>query len=315
MPYGHHAAALGTPSRMYDSAVADGADQDLGSPLALDLTKISGGTTSRGASITDAMAVSQFVEKPSTANAALFAGVAETAMVRGAMTRYIWSGPCKARVHNVTAAGLTLEVGSPLVQVPGQAYFTPVLRPNHAGTALATSRRAGKIRAIVRKQITIAANTTTEADIFLFPPTDPVIETFSWFAAAAPSGTSIADMVLGVARGPGFIAAAGIGVTTGGNAGSLELNVKIKRLGVAAASIFSSTELPKVVNDCVDPCHSLHDTAAPAAAASLGTGGRYGTIDATKIWLAPGDLILFSVTNASSNNGTGVQVQVDVAYF
>jgi len=311
MPYGHHAAAVGTPSRMYENGVADNNAQAAGAPLCLDVSEISGGTTARGVAITDGMAVAQFVEKPANANGLLFAGVAEKAMDAGGnIQRYIFCGPTSALVHNPdAAASLALAVGDLVQLVPGQAYLEPALMAASAGGAGRFKLSWGCAKAVgcVRKAQTLAAGATAEVQIYLWPPRTS--STLLTLAFPAAPGADIADYLWACAPGPGVIGALSWGVKAA-TAGEITWDVKIN-----ATSVFSV--LPKIVNDCIDGFHSGVTTAAGGAGAGPGTAGVYGTIDPTKLYLAKGDLIKYSLDEdgGSGWDGTGMTLQALILWF
>lgn len=277
------------------------------SPVCFDVAKIAAGTTGRGETISNDQAVGSFMALPSTANGIGFLGVCEKALDISSWGRVVMGGPTKVRVYNALGASLALAVGDPLVLSPGNDYLVPLTHPISAGTSRTVSKHAGRPVAIVRKAITIATVTTSLVEVWIYPCSRPVVQSYTHVTPGAAPATITACPWF-VARGPGLIVRAGMGVATGGNAGKLDLDVLI-----TAVSIF--TTKPVIDEDCIDPCHTLSNVDAPAAGAGPGTEGVYGTVNTAANILADRDKVTFTLTNTSSFVGTHLHLQADVLYF
>lgn len=274
-------------------------------PVCLDVTAIAGATFPDGSGLTipDVAAVGSYFAAPSAANAALFAGVTSpnAPIAKGDAGRIIAAGPCRVAVRNGGAASLTLTVGTYLYQVPGQSYLIPLTQPNSAASALILANYGAFPRAIVTKEVAIAATTTSYAYVFLFPATAPRLVRFSHTIPGTAPATQTA-VPLGTTPGYGFIAAVGLGVATGGNAGSLALDILLN-------AVSCLTTAPSIVNDCVDPFHTLSDTAAGGSGAGPGTAGVYGLVNSAANTFAPRTKVTYTLTNTSSFVGTHVNIE------
>lgn len=306
MPYGLPAKTIETATVLAENGSADQVGLAQGSPVCFDVSKVSGAITSRGVPITDAMSVTQFIDKPVSDNQHLFAGIAVGGMNLGDYAAYACWGATKALVNNPLSSTLTLVVGDLLVLVPGQAYLRPMFQAGSDGSGTIVVNRAAHPVAFIRKGVgPIDAGATVLAEVFVWPPVAPRAGTFSRYFDAAPG--TITDFILGVPRGPGRVAAVGFGCATGGTIGAIELDLKIGTMSIW-------TIKPKINNDCVDSYHSLLDRQAPGPGSGPGSGGSYGALNYGNLDFT-GDLPLkFSLTNTGSWDGTGLNFQVELVY-
>lgn len=299
------ANALYAPQKDHATRAADAAAIAAGSPLALDLSAISGGTTQKGETITDSQAVASFVVKP-PATRIVRAGVADRTYVRGDFKPHLSEGAGQERVYNGTAASVTLAVGTPLAFSPTNDYLVPLfINPTAGGTTKTLLSHGGHPVAIVTKAATLTTLQTALVNVYVFPPVPPVpfMLAFAYEAAADVPTAGYAF----IAPAPGCISRAGIGARVGGSAGGLLLDVLID-----AVSIF--TAAPTIVNDCTDPCHTL-PTVDTAVATLLGSStGKFGTIDQTKCYFLRNSLVTFTV-DKTSWNGTGAHIQIDGEFY
>lgn len=312
--HGNFASGVRQAPINYEDGWADNNDQTAGAPVCCDITEVAGGTAADGTTVQDYMAIASFLEKPTFAanvalsaqNGQLYRGVVDYArgnIKTGSMGRIVTSGRARVLVKQSTGANLALAVGDLLYQENGSAYLVPVVQRNSAGTAYAVSNHGAVPRAIVLKAVTLTTAVVTAVEALVLPPRGPYTRSHIVnFSGAAPATITACPWF--IARGGGRIVRAGLGVATGGNAGTLDLDILIN-----GTSIF--TTKPKIDNDCVDPFHSLVEVAAPAAGAGPGTNGVYGLIDATKATFADKDRITYTLTNTSSFVGTHVQLQAD----
>lgn len=302
--YSNHAATAKKGEPIFHTVNNNGASAIVqGAPLCLDITAIAGGTaTDDGTTITAEQAIGTFVAVPSTANRHLFAGIAEEQIGSGRCKRAIHAGPAKARVYNPTAGTLSLPVGTPLVQVPGQSYFQPVVVPRGATPTLTASKRAALAHAVVTQAVSIAATSvhTSLVPVWLFPPTPPRLQSLLYHGPGAQT-TSLTIPLL-IAPGPGEIVDAGFGLEDCGSAGFVDLDVTVN-----GTSIW--TTKPKIANDGTNGSHTLK-----TATAALGTGGTHGVVDTTKTSLVPGDKIAAVYTVDTGTAQAGLQIQVDVLW-
>jgi hypothetical protein len=274
----------------------------------MDVTEVSAGTTSKGATVKPDQAVNSFIAVPTAANAVLFAGVAEGAIASGAYDRHVVCGHKKVRVRNTSGAGITFPVGAPLQLVPGQAYFETLftnISAGHASTKVVSN--GGSVpHAIVTVATAIAADTTGLVDAYVFMSAGPVpfVFSFPFFSAIAADTCIPPECCFLHPAGPGRITRAGIGCTDSQDAGTLTLDVKI-----ATTSIF--TTLPVCGLDDSNPglIHTLIDS--EALASTFGTGTVFGLINQSANEFLKGNALTFEVANGSSHVGLGVHVQIE----
>jgi len=308
MPSSHHAAAIGSPSRIFESGSADNAAQAIGAILHKDVAEIAGATTSRGILITDEMAVHHFLAQPSEANGPFRAGAVETAFAAGDFRRYFYGGPCQVKVKNENAGqSISLAVGDFLQVKLGESYLVPQYQAVAAGGSVGIVTRGGACPvAYVTKAQTIAASTEALVNVFLFPPgSQPKTETFIWTPGDGVALTNHTTTLL-VANGHGNIVRAGLGVANTPSTGKMQLDVKI-----GATSIFSV--LP-IIDSAGAPAAAIH-TLVNTAAADVGTAGSYGTINPAADLLVPGSKVTAILDDTATWDGTGLQVQVEVCWF
>lgn len=301
--YGDHASGHLPIQRLQSAGVADTAAIVAFQPLSLDTGKAAAASSSQGITIGDPHAVSSFVRTPTSATGRLFLGVSPEAAGQGQVVNPIVWGPAKVRVRNANAASISLAIGDPLMQSPGNDYLLPAYLTAAAGGSVAPGLNAARAIAIVRKAITIAATTTSEVEVWLFPYGAPRLRSINYILAGA--NTTNLVIPLGITQGPFIVAAAGFGLEVCGSAGLATLDVTIDTV-----SIFTTT--PKIANDGADTVHTLKNTAA----ADVGTGGSYGTINAAASSGVARQKLGATVTYSSSPSGqSGLNVQVDLLEF
>ena len=276
-------------------------------PVALDLvTSLQGVTAFTGETIPAHAAVGAYLARPSAANLIGFLGVAEKALGQGDLGKATVWGPCAVKVNNPDSGSLTLGVGTLLYAVAGQQYLIPMRQPISAGTSRILCNKGAMPRAIVTVAKTLTAGQTDKVRVWLFPPSGPRMAHLGLTIPGTAPATQTA-VPLGVATGYGIIPVVGFGVATGGNAGTLTLDILIN-----GTTIFTTTMI--IDNDCTDPFHSLAQIDAPGAGTGPGTNGRYGLINTAANIVVPGDRITYTLTNTSSFVGTHVNIQVPILY-